>query len=388
MAEKKLDAPPSKEVMFDYLKTMYNNVSGPGSFQGVNKLYRAVKDDGVYRITQSQIQDWLSTNKTYTMHKAVKKVKKRTKVKVAGVDDQFDADLAILDTEVLVKANDGFKFLLVMIDVFSRYLWVKPLKDKSAENVIRAFDDIFKKSKRIPRRLRTDRGSEFTAGETRKFFARKGVHQIFTSNELQANYAERVIKTIKGKIKHFGESVGHGRYIDELPNMIESYNNTFHEGILAKPKDVKAENEKQHWWRINWPNETFEEETKRLNAKKFFKYKAGDFVRITLTKDRFTRAYSAKWTGEVFIVKSRFLREGSVDLYKVTDYEGEELKGTFYRNELQKITGNPVDWFIVDEILGERHGGNEVKVSYKYWPTKFNRWIKKELLEKRNITSS
>ena len=380
----KVERPPSKTVMNDYLASMYNDISGPGSFQGINKLYKAVKDDGVYQINYSEIKDWLSTNKAYTLHKDVKKVKKRTRVMVSGIDDQFEADLAAMDKESFVKQNDGIKFLLVVIDVFSRFLWVRALKDKSASTVTKAFDDIFKDSKRLPRRLRTDRGTEFTSAETRSFFKRKRVHQIFTANELQANFAERVIKTLKNKIFRYLDTQKSLRYIDVLQDLVKSYNNTWHTGILSKPKDVNEKNEKRLWWQMYWPLETFGEETRRLkNRRKTFRYNVGDFVRISLKKTALMREYNQKWTEEVFIIASRFLRDGSVDLYRVTDYEGEQLTGTFYRNELQKINQKPIEFFKVEEILGERKNGKEIKVSYKSWPTKFNRWIKREQLMER-----
>ena len=381
--KKSLPEPPSKEVMFDYLSSVYNNVKGAGSFQGINKLYKAVLDDGVYHITSPQVQEWLSTNKPYTMHKPVRKVKKRTRVMVSGIDDQFDADLASFDKESYVKENDGYKFLLVVIDIFSRYLWVKPLKDKAAKTVVAAFNEIFSGSGRLPRRIRTDRGTEFTSHETQQFFRRKGIQQMFTSNELQANYAERVIKTLKSKIQRYLQSKNTEKYVDVLQDLVTSYNQTWHYGIKSKPKDVNKENERRLWWQMYWPRESFEEETKRLNqSKDVFKFKIGDFVRLSLTKRKFMREYSEKWTGEIFIVKARFLREGSVDLYKVTDYEGEKILGTFYRNELQKVNQNPFNFFVVDEILGERDGGKEIKVSYRSWPSKFNRWIKKGTLVK------
>ena len=380
----KVERPPSKDVMNDYLTTMYNDISGPGSFQGINKLYKAVKDDGVYEIYLSEVKDWLSTNKPYTMHKPTRKVKKRTRVLVSGIDDQFEADLASMDKEAYVKQNDGIKFLLVVIDVFSRFLWVRPLKDKSASTVTKAFDDIFKDSKRLPRRLRTDRGTEFTSAETRAFFKRKAIHQLFTANELQANYAERVIKTLKNKIYRYLASVNSLRYVDVLQDLVKSYNNTWHSGIMSKPKDVNEKNEKRLWWQMYWPRESFGEETRRLNERRIkFKFNIGDFVRISLTKTSLMREYNEKWTGEVFIVASRFLRDGSVDLYRVTDYEGERLTGTFYRNELQKINQRPADFFVVDEVLGERKNGKEVKVSYQSWPTKFNRWVKRDFLTEK-----
>lgn len=378
-----LEPPPSKEVMHDYLQTMYNNVESAGSFQGVNKLYDSVQNDGVYKINVAQIENFLETSKTYTMNKPSKKVRKRVRVMVAGLDDQFDVDLASMDKYIYVRANDEYKFLLVVIDIFSRYLWVRPLKDKTALNVIAAFDDIFRKSGRLPRRIRSDRGSEFTAAETQNYFRRKGINQIFTANEMQANYAERVIKTLKSKINKYMVNVNSKRYIDVLQDLVKAYNNTWHYGIKLEPKNVTRENERRLWWQMYWPGETFNEEKLRLNKKRnLFKFEIGDFVRLSLRKQKFQREYNEKWTGEVFIVAKRFLREGSIDVYRVTDYEGEEVKGSFYRNELQRTKQRPDTLFIVDEILGERENGEEIKVSYQSWPKKFDRWIEKDTLQK------
>ena len=69
---------------------------------------------------------------------------------MAGIDDQFDAELALL--VFYADDNDGYKYLLVVIDIFSHYAWVQPLKDKTAPQVIKAFDEILSGS-HIPKHL-------------------------------------------------------------------------------------------------------------------------------------------------------------------------------------------------------------------------------------------
>ena len=77
-----------------------------------------------------------------------------------GIDDQFDADLASMsDYE---KSNDGYKYLLVVIDIFSRYAWIEPLKNKTADSIVRAFNKILSEGCK-PRRLRTDAATDFTS---------------------------------------------------------------------------------------------------------------------------------------------------------------------------------------------------------------------------------
>ena len=88
-----------------------------------------------------KLKKWIQNQESYSRNKAVKRKFQRGKVVVAGIDDQFDADLASFIS--YADENDGYKYLLAVIDIFSRYGWVEPIKDKTAIQVISAFDKIF-----------------------------------------------------------------------------------------------------------------------------------------------------------------------------------------------------------------------------------------------------
>ena len=371
--------PLNDQVLDDYLNSIYNNVKKPGSFLGVEKLYDAVKAERVYNITYQQIVQWLEKHEAYSLNKPVKRVSYRNAVIVSGLDDQFEADLADLSNKSYVAANDGVKFLLVVIDVFSRFLWVEPLKNKQAKTIIDAFTRIFRRSKRKPRRLRTDRGSEFTAQAVQNFMKKKKVHQMFTSNELQANYAERVIKTLKSKIFRYVVNENTFHYTPVLQDIVASYNNTWHHGIRARPKNVNKSNESRLWWQMYWPDTAFLKELKR-NRK--FKFDIGDKVRMSLRRSAFQREYDTRWTGEIFIIVKRFMRQGVTPLYNLNDYQNAAISGSFYENELQKVTIPNDKLFVVEKVVQRKRVKKVpwVKVKYKYWPDKFNRWIKKSEL--------
>ena len=377
----KLKKPLNEKLLNDYLESVYNNVKKPGSFLGEEKLYDAVKAEKVYHITLHQIRQWLRQNEPYSLNKAVRRVAYRNKVLVSGIDDQFEADLADLSADSYVKANDGVKYLLVVIDVFSRYLWVEALKNKLPQTIIDAFKKIFKRSNRKPRRLRTDRGSEFTALKTRKFMQSQDIHQMFSHNELQANYAERVIKTLKTKIFQYIVNENTFEYTKVLQDLVSSYNNTWHHGIRAKPSEVTKTNESRLWWQMYWPDTSFLKELKRQRK---YRFNVGDKVRISLRREAFRREYDQKWSGEIFIVVRRFMREGITPIYKLTDYANDNISGSFYENELQKVTVSSDQLFVVDEIVKKKtiNGVPWVRVRYRYWPKKFNRWIKKSELLK------
>ena len=90
-----------------------------------------------------------------------------SKVIIGGQNDQYKADLA--DMQKLKDTNDGVQFLLIIIDVFSRFMWVEALENKLKDTVINAFQCIFQRAKK-PRCLRTDRGGEFTGRKVQDYF--------------------------------------------------------------------------------------------------------------------------------------------------------------------------------------------------------------------------
>ena len=117
----------------------------PGSFKGPCKLYEVVKKEGKFSISFPKIKKWLQDRDSYSLHKLVMRKFKRLRVTVMGMNDQYKVDLA--NMQKLKDKNDGVAFLLVIIDAFTHYLWVEPLKTKTKEDVIKAFKKVFKHAK-------------------------------------------------------------------------------------------------------------------------------------------------------------------------------------------------------------------------------------------------
>ena len=115
--------------------------------------------------------------------------------------------------------------MLVVIDIFSRYGWVEPLKDKSAINITKAFNKILKKGRK-PRILRTDAATDFTSKKFQNFLRKNNIHHFTTHNEKQANYVERFIQIIKKKIRRYMAQKQTQKYIDILQPLVDSYNRT------------------------------------------------------------------------------------------------------------------------------------------------------------------
>jgi transposase InsO family protein len=198
----------------DTLEKIYKDPSHPASFSGPSKLYKYVK----HKTTLKQVKEWLKSQPTYTMHKPVRNNFPRNKVIVNGIDDQWDMDL--MDMQNISNYNNGYRFILIAIDVFSRYVWAIPLKSKNAQDMEQAIINILRDRK--PIKIRTDKGKEFLASKIQKLLKNKDIIHFVTENVTKANYAEGAIKTLKSKIyKYFTENETY-KYIDVLQDFVKA----------------------------------------------------------------------------------------------------------------------------------------------------------------------
>ena len=155
------------------LTSVYLDPSHPASFGGVDAVYRAIKEQGETDISRKDVQDWLSQQDVYTLHKPARRRYKRSRVIVSGINAQFQADLA--DVQNLSRYNKGCKYLLTCIDVFSKYAWTVPLKTKTGQELVKAFQTILS-SGRKPNKLQTDQGKEFVNENFQKFLRDENIH--------------------------------------------------------------------------------------------------------------------------------------------------------------------------------------------------------------------
>ena len=116
-----------------YLEDIYFDPSYAGSFSGVEKLYQTVRKEGKFKIGRKKIEKFLQNQEEYSLQRNTKRKRKRRRVVVSGVDRQCGADLP--NVESLKKSNDGIKYWLIVIDTFSKFLFVEMIKNKKAITV-------------------------------------------------------------------------------------------------------------------------------------------------------------------------------------------------------------------------------------------------------------
>ena len=130
--------------------------------------------------------------------------------------------------QLLNKFNKGFRFLLCVIDIFSKYAWVVPLKDKKGVSIVDAFQKILKESNRKPNKIWVDKGSEFYNNSFKKWLKDNDNEMYSIHNEEKSVVAERFIRILKTKIYKYMISVSKNVYIDKLDDILHQYNNTYH----------------------------------------------------------------------------------------------------------------------------------------------------------------
>ena len=278
---------------------------------------------------------------------------------VNGIDKIWAADLA--DMTALSKENKGVNFLLLVIDIFSKYGWIIPLKDKKGETVANALKTIFKERK--PGKLWTDKGREFYNKVVKDL-----IELYSTENEEKNCIVERWIRTMKEKMwKYFTDNNTY-KYMDVLPELVEDYNNTVHSSTKLTPIDASKKKNELIVWRNLYPDRY---KINNLTPK----FSVGDEVRIIKKKKVFEKGYTTRWTEEIFKIKE--IQSTNPITYKLEDLQGEEIKGTFYEPELQK-TGQQV--FRIEKVLEK--GEKQSLVKWKGYSDKFNSWVdNKDLID-------
>ena len=283
---------------------------------------------------------------------------RRRKVVVYDIDEIWAADL--VDMQSFSKFNNGIKYLLMVIDVFSKYGWVVPLKSKTGVDVAKALSKIFEE--RRPMKMWTDKGKEFY----NKHVKALGVQLYSTENEEKSSVVERWNRTMKEKMFKYFSANNTKKYINVLDEMVNNYNNTKHSSIKMTPVEASdKKNKNRVWFTLNGKARTNPVEPK---------FSVGDKVRITKKKSNFEKGYTPRWTEEVFTVSQ--IQYTDPPTYKISDHHGEEIQGTFYEQEMQKTHQ---DIFRIEKII--RRQKNRSLVKWYGYPDSFNSWVdNKELI--------
>ena len=300
----------------------------------------------------------------YTLHKPTRRHFPTLRVLVFEPDEQWTADL--VDVEQLKRQNKGVNYLLTVVDVFSKYAWVVPIKQKTGLQVVSALTALFKTSKRTPQKLQTDDGKEFYNKHVTKVLKENGVRHFSTAGDTKASVVERFNRTFKQRLYRYMTTYNTPSYLSTLPSLVRGYNASFHRSIGMAPNDVDDNNAREVWERLYGD---------KKKKKKKVAFKVGDRVRLNKKHRPFKKGYLPGWTEEVFVV-TKVRLDGNVTVYRISEWDDTPIKGTFYEQDLQKVTVTDDDLFRIDSVV--RRKKDRVLVRWKGWPTKYDSWISKK----------
>ena len=303
-------------------------------------------------------------NLAYEMHKPARKTFKRRRTKVLGIGDLIQADL--VEMQPYAKENKGYKYMLTMIDCFSKKAWAVPVKDKTAKSVTAAVKSVLPKK---VKNFQTDQGKEFFNKEFKQFTDERGINHYHSYSHLKSSIIERFNKTLKNWMYREFSAQGNYKWLDILPKLIKKYNNKVHRSIGMKPNQVNATNS----------SVVYEKLMKPLEKTKRPKYKVGDKVRISKYKHIFEKGYKPSWTAEVFTIYK--VKDTTPITYILKDERDEIIKGGFYEQEL--LTTKYPDVYLVEKVI--RRKGDKLLVKWLGYDKSHNSWIDSKDVFKKNL---
>jgi hypothetical protein len=308
----------------------------------------------------------LNTQDAHNVFKVPPKNPPTEKIVVEYPDEIWDCDIMVMENN---PGNRGIRYVLCCIDLFSRYLWTRLMKTKTAGESSKALASIFDDSSRTCDVLRTDNGGEFTGAPFQKILKERGVSHRIAYGAHKANYVERVQRTIQTRLYKYMYENNTGVFIDVIDDLVAAYNKTPHGTTGVPPADVDESNYSKIYDEVYVPILN-----KRAGVSNSFAFDIGDLVRISVTREAFSKGYKQKYTEELFRVKNRI--PSDPPRYRLEDLKGEDIKGSFYAADLQKFHLKDIDKvvFKIENILGERTiGRRKYKlVKWRGYSDKFN----------------
>ena len=290
------------QSQFDLL---YSNLAQPGSFT-------------------RKISRYLRKNTVHSLHKPVRKRFPRRKLVTYYPGQIVQSDL--IDMQSFSTSNSGFNYILVLIDCFSKKIFLEPLKTKRGEETASALRRIFTRSPFLIQSFISDEGLEYKNQYVKNLFAEYNIHFYHIKTKLKASSAERVNKTIKNFIWKYFTKHKSKKWISILQDVADNYNSTYHSSIKMAPNEVTWENRRR----------VFKNLHPKISSVVKCRLREGDRVRIALNKNIFEKGFTVNWSEEIFEILYVFQKNG-VCWYRLKDSEGNIYPKMKYFYQLNKV---------------------------------------------------
>lgn len=320
-------------------KQFLQSFTSPGSPLAFSSPYRVYKHYNG-EIPLKNIKKWMHGLDSYTLHKQPKKPKPRNPTFAYNKRYQFQIDL--IEIGQLAAANDNYRYLLTVIDIFTRYAFVRPLRNKTAPIFLESFKSIIDEAEQFPRKILADRGSEIKNKLFQNYCKQNNVHLLHSDNFIHAPFVERFNRTLKNLMYKYMTQNDTDRFIDVLQLLVKTYNSREHRMIGMSP--MEAEDEKSAYLIRKKQEKSYAKKPRRKPV-----FKKGDTVRVSKLKGQFDRGFDQQFLEEIYKIKHVFDRL-PIPTYQLETLEGDEVvEGNFYGSELTPAKEPKV--FKIEKIL-------------------------------------
>ena len=303
------------------LRRRYPNYKLKGSFSGA---FNFKKDTGT-SLNIKDVKKVLQKIPAYTLHEPRRIHFDRRRVYVPHMTAQFGMDLKDIQSES--RYNNKKRYLLVVINMFSRMAYIEPLSKKTGIEVVKGLTKIFSRCGPLPQKIQVDKGTEFYNEAVKRFLTEKGIQLFSVQSGLKCVVIERFIRTIFGKIQRYLTHNNTRKFVDKLEYFENLYNNSYHRMIKMRPIEVCEKNSEQVH-----DNLYLNVVPTDYKKPKFF---IGDKVLVARRKTVFQKGYKQNYLPEVFKIKS--IRQTTPNVYSLVDKNDTPIKETFYAEQLVKV---------------------------------------------------
>jgi hypothetical protein len=336
MGKKKKKKITTVNPTFTKLEKAYKNVSGGYSFGGPQKLKNKFPD-----VKLSTIKKFLATQPTYTLQHPLRKRFDTRSVRSSAINQIWGGDL--MSMQNLTKHNRGYNYIMIFVDVLSKFMYTRPLKTKTPKEVGKAFLNIINVSGKSPGTLWCDKGTEFTGSPFKTLLSQTNIGMYHTGLHIKVSPVERVIRTLRNRIYRFFTANNTSCWVDSLEDITTGYNASSHRSIGMAPRKVNKLNIKTVLNRM-YPPKT------NKKWKKKQKFRVGDTVRVGGLKSVLSKEAYQSYSTEVFKITNIDNRYRPIT-YELSDLQNEKIVGAFYNEELVGASYDPTATYPIQKII-------------------------------------
>ena len=358
------------------MEKIYSDVSNPASLSSIEKLYNEIKKHD-RSVKRSDVKKFLSGKDSYTLHKHNGNRFPRRKFYFKRPGFYILSDVAYMKE----YEKENTPYLLILIDGYSRYLTVIPLKTLKANEMKKVLDDFLTNNIYRYRKFFSDSGQEYRSNILKNLYKKHKIIWYTTQNKsIKASIAERVILTLKNKIKRYVTEFNTEFYLDALPDIVRAYNFSKHRSLNYKtPIDIHMLTK---WDDIKrFSSMIYKQDAKNRKTVGSILHEK-QVVRIVTARSTFTRAIHVRNTYELFKI-CKVNKHHIPITYNLCDLDDNPIEGIFYRQELTEVEDKGI---YPIEILKKRRkrGKIEYLIRYVHYPSSPEVWIDQNQLKKLN----